>query len=46
MAVTGILFLLLYLGGLVMAFVRHPRFGLYAYLLAFYGYPPGRWWGD
>jgi len=28
----------------LLAFVRHPIYGLYFYLSATYVYPPGRWW--
>jgi O-antigen ligase len=28
----------------VLAFVRHPIYGLYFYLSATYVFPPGRWW--
>jgi hypothetical protein len=29
----------------VLAFVRHPIWGVYFYLATTYVYPPGRWWG-
>src|SRR5215218_5259186 len=29
----------------VLAFVRHPIWGLYLYFAATYVFPPGRWWG-
>ena len=29
----------------VLAFRRHPIWGLYFYLATTYVYPPGRWWG-
>jgi hypothetical protein len=29
----------------VLAFVRHPIYGLYFYLAATYVFPPSRWWG-
>ena len=44
MSLTAAGFLTFYLTGLVMSVVRHPRYGLYAYLLAFYMHPPDRWW--
>jgi O-antigen ligase len=31
---------------LVLSLSRHPIFGLYAYLEAFYLHPPGQWWGQ
>ena len=45
MSLTGLAFLVVYLGGLTLAIVRHPRFGLYTYLAVFYLDPPSRWWG-
>lgn len=45
MSLTGLAFLVAYLGGLGLALVRHPRFGLYTYLAVFYLDPPSRWWG-
>lgn len=45
MSITALTFLLLYLGGLGAALVRHPLFGVYAYMLAFYMDAPHRWWG-
>ena len=45
MSVTGLLFLLSYGAGLLSAFVKHPRFGLYTHLAVFYLHPPIRWWG-
>ena len=29
----------------VLAFMRHPIWGVYFYLATTYVYPPGRWWG-
>ena len=45
MSVTGLLFMLGYAAGLLAAFVKHTRFGLYTYLAVFYLHPPIRWWG-
>jgi len=45
MSVTGLLFLLSYAVGLLAAFAKHPRFGLYTYVAVFYLHPPIRWWG-
>jgi len=42
---SAIGFLAVYILGLLFAFYKHPIFGLYAYLWAFYNHPPGRWWG-
>jgi hypothetical protein len=39
------MFLVVYVLGLVAAFVWHPIYGLYTYLWAFYLHPPTRWWG-
>lgn len=41
---TGIAFTAAFLGLLLLALVRHPIFGLYAYMTAFYVHPPSRWW--
>jgi len=46
MALTALAFLMLFFGGLLLAFAVHPRFGLYTYLAVFYVHPPSRWWGD
>jgi O-antigen ligase len=46
MALTPLLFLMVFFGGLLLAFAVHPRFGLYTYLAMFYLHPPSRWWGD
>src|SRR5438105_5016466 len=29
----------------VLAFIRHPIYGLYFYLAVTYVFPPARWWG-
>ncbi len=34
-----------FLGALVLALVRNPIYGLYAYIAEFYLHPPSRWWG-
>ena len=41
---TGLAFTAFFLGLLALALWRHPVFGLYAYLAAFYVHPPSRWW--
>lgn len=45
MTLTAVAFVLSYLGGLILAFIRNPRWGLFTYLGAFYLHPPYRWWG-
>lgn len=45
MTVTGFLFMLAFLGTLALALIRHPIYGLYAYVAVFYVHPPSRWWG-
>lgn len=44
MSLTGIVYLATFAAGVILAFVRHPIFGLYAYVAAFYLHPPSRWW--
>lgn len=39
------IFLIFCVACTVLAFVRHPIYGLYFYLAATYVFPPGRWWG-
>jgi O-Antigen ligase len=46
MSLTGAAFVLFYLLGLLLAFVKHPRWGLFTYMAAFYLHPPMRWWGE
>jgi hypothetical protein len=45
MSLTTVAFLLAYFTGIVMAFARHPIFGLVTYVGVFYLHPPSRWWG-
>lgn len=45
MTLTGLVFLFVFFAALVLAFVRHPLFGLFAYISVFYLHPPSRWWG-
>jgi hypothetical protein len=45
MSLTGVTFVLAYLYGLLCAFAKHPRWGLFTYMAAFYLHPPYRWWG-
>jgi hypothetical protein len=42
--ITAIVFLLGFVGGLTMAVIRHPVYGLYTYVALFYLHPPSRWW--
>jgi putative inorganic carbon (hco3(-)) transporter len=46
MGLTGLVFVLLFLAGLVLALIRHPIFGLFSYMLAFYMGPDTAWWGE
>lgn len=43
---TAVLFLLAFLTGSLLAFLRHPIFGLLLYVAVYYVSPQGRWWGD
>jgi hypothetical protein len=45
MSLTGVAFLTIYLLALILAFVKHPLYGLGAYLWSFYLHPPTSWWG-
>jgi hypothetical protein len=45
MSMTALGFIGLYAVALGLAFVRHPIYGLYAYMLSFYQHPQSRWWG-
>ena len=45
MSFTALGFLAIYSIGLFLALLRHPLFGLGAYLWAFYMAPPSQWWG-
>ncbi len=46
MSLTLLAFMVLFLGCCALSFLRHPVYGVYAYLLAFYGDPASRWWGQ
>ena len=46
MSTTALVFLLLVFSGCVLAFLRHPIFGLYAYLVVFYVAPENAWWSS
>lgn len=45
MSISGLLFFAGFLVLMGMALLRHPRYGLYAYIAVFYLHPPSRWWG-
>ena len=45
MSLTALAFVLVFFGLGMLAFARHPIYGLWMYLLAFYGAPEARWWG-
>jgi hypothetical protein len=42
---TGYAFAAVFFVALALAFIRNPRYGMYAYMAAFYVHPPSRWWG-
>jgi O-Antigen ligase len=44
-SLTALLFITGFFACLVLAFAKHPVFGLYAYLLTFYSSPTTAWWG-
>jgi hypothetical protein len=44
-SITGFVFMLAFLAALGLALVRHPVYGVYAYVVVFYVHPPSRWWG-
>jgi O-antigen ligase len=43
---TGLAFVVAFFGAIGLAVVRHPIYGLYAYVAVFYLHPPSRWWGS
>lgn len=45
-ALTTIAFVISFLAGCLLAFVRHPIWGLVTYVGVFYLHPPSRWWGE
>ncbi len=45
MPVEALAFLGAVVGGSVLSFVRHPVWGVYAYIIVFYMDAPSRWWG-
>jgi hypothetical protein len=46
MSLTAIGFIGVFVLLVVLAFLRHPVWGLYGYLWVFYNHPPARWWGS
>ncbi|MBW7930600.1 MAG: O-antigen ligase family protein [Gammaproteobacteria bacterium] len=46
MPISGLVFLATFFTLMGMALLRHPRYGLYAYVAVFYLHPPSRWWGE
>lgn len=42
---TALAFLVIFFAIIILALVKKPIYGIYAYLLAFYAFPPGQWWG-
>jgi O-antigen ligase len=45
MPVTAILFLVAFTVGCILAFARHPVYGLMTYIVTLYFDPTGQWWG-
>lgn len=43
--ITASVFLACFAAGCLLAFVRHPIYGLMTYVAVFYLHPPSRWWG-
>ncbi len=46
MSLTALLFLMGFGAGVVLSFVRHPFWGLAAYVAVYYLDAPSRWWGE
>jgi hypothetical protein len=44
MSNTAILFMFLCFAGMLLAFVKHPIYGMYSYMLVFYMMPGESWW--
>ena len=40
----ALVFLAVVIGGSLLSFVRHPVWGMYAYVIVFYMDAPSRWW--
>lgn len=45
MGIEGAAFVAGFFVLLFLAVIRHPRYGLYAYMASYYIHPPSRWWG-
>jgi O-antigen ligase len=45
MSLTALVYISLYVAGIIAAIFKRPIYGLHAYTLSFYAYAPGRWWG-
>ena len=45
MTIPGTLFVIGFCVALLMALLKKPIYGLYAYVAVFYLHPPSRWWG-
>jgi hypothetical protein len=45
MTLTGLAFMFAFLAALIVALVRYPIVGLFAYIAEFYLHPASRWWG-
>jgi hypothetical protein len=45
MTLTGLAFMLVFIAALIVALVRYPIVGLFAYIAEFYLHPASRWWG-
>ncbi|WNC68461.1 O-antigen ligase family protein [Thalassotalea nanhaiensis] len=45
MSISALIFIFLYVMGLIKAFTSKPLWGLFSYFVAFYMHPPSRWWG-
>lgn len=46
MGLEGAVFVVGFFALLFLAVIRHPRYGLYAYMASYYIHPPSRWWGQ
>lgn len=46
MSFTGALFTIAFCAGCLLAFVRHPIWGVVTYVATFFLSPPLRWWGE
>src|SRR5215470_16251229 len=46
LSLPAALFLILFIAGCVLAFIRHPIYGLMTYVGEYFIHPPSRWWGQ